>query len=55
MADESDGGGASPVRVAFDLMQFVKRYNSGKSYETTDEILDLFIECRRAVIHGKRG
>ena len=55
MADEPDSSSGSPARVAFDLMQYVIRSNSDKSYDTTDDILDLFLECRRAVIFGKRA
>jgi hypothetical protein len=55
MADEPETtGGDSPYRVALDLMQIVIRRGRDVEASSKDEIIDLFIECRRAVVLGKR-
>jgi hypothetical protein len=55
MADEVEGGSGSPERVAFDLTRLVMKYDGQASYNSRDDILDLFEECRRLARHGKRS
>lgn len=54
MAEENGSGGGSPERVAYDLTKMIMYQRRGtEDYDNKEAILELFIECRRAVIHGK--
>ena len=53
MAGESASGAAE--RVALELMYQIREAEKGRvEYRTKDAILDLYLECRRAVIAGRR-